>query len=168
MQDRFKFRAVVKGYYYIDTPEKYEEYEPLIFLPNVDIIDCGDIGIAEDDLEIEIRKQYPNIANADVEYMLENFRDNSTGIDTYITIIPEKIYQCTGLKDKNGKLIYEGDIVEVINCRGANAIVEYNTERAKFKLNGKKFSPSALEHIRNDYFEIIGNVHENPELLEDK
>lgn len=38
MQDRFKFRAIVKGYYYIDTPEEYEEFEPLIFLEDVDVL----------------------------------------------------------------------------------------------------------------------------------
>lgn len=74
--------------------------------------------------------------------------------------------KCTGLKDKNGKLIYEGDIVEVINCRGVNAVVEYNLEGAKFILKGEKFAPSALQHIRRDYFEVIGNIYENPELSE--
>ena len=62
---------------------------------------------------------------------------------------------------------YEGDIVEVINCRGANAVVEYNLECAKFILKGEKFAPSALQHIRKDFFEIIGNIYENPELLKD-
>lgn len=75
------------------------------------------------------------------------------------------LIQCTGLKDKNGKLIYEGDIVEVINCRGGNAVVEYNLECAKFILKGEKFAPSALQHIRKDFFEIIGNIYENPGLL---
>ena len=74
---------------------------------------------------------------------------------------------CTGLKDKAEKLIYEGDIVEVINCRGANAVVEYNIDLAMFKLKGEKFSPSALQHIRKDYFEVIGNIYTDAHLLEE-
>lgn len=93
MQDRFKFRATVKGYYYIDTPEKCEEIEPLIFLENIDVLDIGDIGISEEDLEIAIRKQYSDLQDIYVERMMENFRDNSNGVDTYITITPERIYQ---------------------------------------------------------------------------
>ena len=77
------------------------------------------------------------------------------------------VMQCTGLKDRNSKFIYEGDIVEVINCRGANAVVEYNLEGAKFMLKGEKFAPSTLQHIRKDYFEVIGNIYENEELLDE-
>ena len=77
------------------------------------------------------------------------------------------LMQSTGLKDKNGKLIYEGDIVEVINCRGANAVVEFDIDLVMFKLKGEKFASSALQHIRKDYFEVIGNIYENKELLND-
>ena len=112
MNDRFKFRATVKGYYYIDTPEKCEEFEPLIFLENIDVLDIGDIGISEEDLEIAIRKQYPDLQDVYIECILENFRDNSNGIDTYITITPERVYQSTGLKDKNGlNRLFEYDII---------------------------------------------------------
>ena len=105
MQDRFKFRAIVKGYYCLDTPEKYEEFEPTIFLEDVDALSNGQIGIQEKDLEWAIREQHPSIEDNNVEFMLEGFRDDSNGVDSYVTITPKVIYQSTGLKDKNGKLI---------------------------------------------------------------
>ena len=82
------------------------------------------------------------------------------------------INQSTGLKDKNGKLIYEGDIVKD-ECSEAVATIEY-----------LPYTFSLMAHIRgmDDYlpledicyalevatpFEVIGNIYENPELLED-
>ena len=163
MEDRFKFRATVKGYYYIDTPEKCEEFEPLIFLENIDVLDIGDIGISEEDLEIAIRKQYPDLQDVYIERIMENFRDNSNGIDTYITITPERVYQCTGLKDKNGKLIYESDIVKqnkTIYCvtweEGSYGFCDIRTKITY-----------TVEYVMSKKQEVIGNIYENPELLED-
>lgn len=71
------------------------------------------------------------------------------------------IMQYTGLKDKNGKEIYEGDIVVV-----------------RFQMNDEE--PTYTKHIIDDIRnlpkmfgssrepEVIGNIYENPELLEDK
>lgn len=175
MQDRFKFKAIVKGYYYIDTPDKCEEFEPLIFLENIDVLDIGDIGISEEDLEIAIRKQYSDLQDIYVERMMEIFRDNSNGVDTYITITPEQIYQCTGLKDKNGKLIYEGDI---LGGTYGNLYIHYCDNCKQFELKANDYGCMACEGDVHWYelvesedeneLEVIGNIYENPKLLEDK
>ncbi|MDN7038121.1 YopX family protein [Lactiplantibacillus plantarum] len=69
--------------------------------------------------------------------------------------------QFTGLKDVNGKDIYEGDIVE--NERGEILRVSYSAIGASFVAGNCYFgSIGAGKEIR-----IIGNVHENPELLEE-
>lgn len=76
--------------------------------------------------------------------------------------------QCTGLKDKNGKLIYEGDILEILHSGNKKAVVCWNKTNACYELQGEAVAYNAHITIRNDYFEIVGNIYENPELLEVK
>ena len=94
-------------------------------------------------------------------------------------VIPKTVGQCTGLKDKNGKLIFEGDIVEAdgyiffVNfgkCGGVANKVDYGY--IGYYLDGyDEITKKALSYgLRDDicYFtniEAIGNIHDNPELL---
>lgn len=71
--------------------------------------------------------------------------------------------QCTGLKDKNGKLIFEGDIFTVLHCGEKKVVVFWDDEQARFKV--KNAAHNLFETIRSDYLEVIGNIYENPELL---
>ena len=85
------------------------------------------------------------------------------------TIRPETVGQFTGLTDKNGKKIFEGDIV-VLNVKGNNTIctVSWAETVAQFQLwqiNTIPKTPTAL-NLGNYDCEIIGNIHDNPELLE--
>ena len=83
-----------------------------------------------------------------------------------------ELMQSTGLKDKNGKEIFEGDILafetddEVINVN-----VFWDEEHALFMFESKKYNeqePLAELVENNTYpFEIIGNIYENQELLEE-
>ena len=89
-----------------------------------------------------------------------------------IEIDPSTICQCTGLKDKNGKLIFENDIVFVKHTDGQE---EYQ-ENAKVSYTKRGFSPFSWEYycdgcdVRCEILEVevIGNIFDNPELLEQK
>nr|DAE06715.1 MAG TPA: YopX protein [Siphoviridae sp. ctGN02] len=80
------------------------------------------------------------------------------------------LMQSTGLFDKNGKEIFEGDIVDY---KGRKAIIKWHGSYASFiyrfidkpKERKAEWSPLYLAYL---HVEIIGNIYENPELLEEK
>jgi hypothetical protein len=93
-------------------------------------------------------------------------------------IDPDTICQCTGVKDKNGKLIWENDILH----NGNYFIVKWNVPCARFDivLNNShnipmgEWEPMICDWKTNDFkeykkavdYEVIGNIVDNPELLE--
>ena len=93
--------------------------------------------------------------------MLHSFFE---GFATLNTVHKIEFQQFTGLHDKNGKMIYEGDIIDF---GGETCYVVF--ENGRFLLKGDTRSYAMWSHINdkkvNNGIEIIGNIYENPELI---
>ena len=107
----------------------------------------------------------------------EKFYDVDSGKNSHgnkiVEVIPKTVCQCTGLKDKNGHLIWENDIVAYwdsystesglaeADCIGK---VVWDDETISFQVTNR-LSAESYE-VLGDECSVIGNVFDNPELLE--
>lgn len=121
-----------------------------------------------------------NIKNKIYHYDAETTYDGFGGTpviskQTFYSLLNDDNYiveQCTGLRDKNAKLIYEGDILNSLyrddGCRGLYVVVWRNGSLNvdKFGKHQQNFVSISLSNLTS--CEVIGNIHENADLLENK
>lgn len=89
---------------------------------------------------------------------------NKAGVATAFEIVPQTFGQYTGLKDRKGTDIFEGDIVNIIRAE-ENGKVEWRENDAAFEVVGDCLEASFLENLYGRDVEVIGNIYDNPELL---
>ena len=94
------------------------------------------------------------------------YEDNT---DTPVFIIPETVGQFTGLTDKNGKRIFEGDIVHCVSkLDSADMVIIFECGQFRMILAEKyhEYQTNVGYYDINCFAnEVIGNIHDNPELL---
>lgn len=102
--------------------------------------------------------------NAYIISTVEDKRDATVLVNQCsLNVDPETIGQFTGLTDKNGMKIFEGDILTIEN-EGVYAAIKYNESNAAFYVEDEDHEDYLGEAWETDVV-IIGNIHDNPEIL---
>jgi len=93
--------------------------------------------------------------------------DNYNSIK-HVVVNPETVGQYTGLNDKNGNEIYEGDILEFsMHARECGSVIFRDGSFMVFR-NSDDYCIADFEDENGYFFEILGNIYENTELIERK
>ena len=104
-----------------------------------------------------------------VSYISHGDGGNRRRIGSWYKVDPSTVGQYTGLKDKNGERIFEGDVAKVLQGKDKD-IAYVGFENGAFMLypkTGNIYERTLWEYWYNDWdVEVIGNITDNPELLE--
>ena len=175
MQDRLKFRCGITIPHY---DENGNDIETKIIFNTEALYDDNTVGIGYDKLKSRVDELHLN--DEKLKTLWDYLYEHEVTEDWFNFHNADFIEQCTGLKDKNGRLIYEGDIVKETSFDedswAGREIVETSVVcfgggeyPCSFTLKNKRFYrgyPLLNYGINRLELEVIGNIHENTELTE--
>lgn len=157
--DRLKFRAYVEDFCFNDKDGN--EYKKSFMVYEVTAYGGCSVGTYVEDLIEQLEEQ--GFTRGETERIRDHYYEN----DDWFIFNADFVEQSTGLHDENGKLIYEGDFV-LLN--GEKWQVIWVDEDCAFYFSNLK--ETYHQPIYPDFytmtgdFKVIGNIHENPKLLE--
>lgn len=92
--------------------------------------------------------------------------EKETGSCTAYPIIQDTVQQFTELFDRNGKKIFEGDIVDILTENEERGVITY--EDGGFVVKASTFVVDFMSNINGEDVEVLGNIVDNPELFEEE
>jgi len=157
------FQAGIHAHYYKDNGD---DTTILLWLNDFMLSNTNnEIGFSHN----ELLKAIPDdLSEHEEDTLLDWFAANyGTPYEEWYSGDADIIRQCTGLKDKNGKLIYENDVVRFDTGADFDILtVKWDEETAMFALI-TNYEIYDFTDYSYDELEVIGNIHENKELLDE-
>lgn len=94
------------------------------------------------------------------------YESKAKGTFIKFEVDPTTVCQYTGLTDKNGRKIFEGDIVKVVEDIEEIYVVEFDEDIARYIFTQNGSTMTDFADIYGNDCEVIGNIYDNPELVE--
>lgn len=111
------------------------------------------------------KKIMGNVLGIDILHKEIFFSNEDVDCYEHVDFKNIELMQYIGLKDKNGKEIYEGDILfESFGEKYYKVVFENGSFRAEFEGDFEEYSFDLIDVVAQGY-EVVGNIYQNPELL---
>lgn len=157
MNDRLRFRAYVEDFCF------YGDVKKSFMIDGVAVFGGREVGIDVTELMEQLKEQ--GFTDDEVEQVQDAYYFEN---EDFFSFDADYIEQCTGLRDTNGKMIYEGDIIKS-KFDGLGRIVYDHGAFVVVWENGVWFyeyrATSTPIPLDTENIEVIGNVHNDRELL---
>ena len=150
---QFEFKGVVNVDYEDENGD--EKTIPILLYP-ISLHGGYGIGFSDDTLNKAV-KNMPWLTENEIDQIYNYFEVNGDSYDDWYNMWADKIFRSTGLTDTNGKLIFEGDIVEIYDKQ---YVITWSPDELCFLLYNQK--DNVKQYYEVDYADkitIIGNTY---------